>query len=63
MEIGLVACVLFHALNGLRLILVDFWAKGPKYQRQMLWGILGLFVVLFGAMAVRLLQILIEHSF
>ena len=44
MEIGLVACVLFHALNGLRLILVDFWAKGPKYQRQMLWGILGLFV-------------------
>ena len=37
--------------------------QGPKYQRQMLWGILGLFVVLFGAMAVRLLQILIEHSF
>lgn len=63
MEIALVACVLFHALNGLRLILVDFWGKGPKYQRQMLWGILGLFVVLFGAMAVRLLQILIQHSF
>ncbi|MBD0020348.1 succinate dehydrogenase, cytochrome b556 subunit [Gordonia pseudamarae] len=62
MEIGLVACVMFHALNGLRLILVDFWAKGPKYQRQMLWGILGLFVVLFGAMTVRLLQILIQHS-
>lgn len=38
MEIGLVACVMFHALNGLRLILVDFWAKGPKYQRQMLWA-------------------------
>ena len=37
MEVGLVAAVLFHALNGVRIILVDFWAKGPRYQRQMLW--------------------------
>ncbi|MDL9937162.1 succinate dehydrogenase, cytochrome b556 subunit [Gordonia sp. ABSL1-1] len=63
MEIGLVACVLYHGLNGLRVILVDFWAKGPKYQRQMLWVILALFVVLLGAATVRLLQILITHSF
>ena len=32
-EVGLVAAIVFHALNGLRIILVDFWAKGPKYQR------------------------------
>ena len=63
MEIALVACVLYHALNGLRIILIDFWSKGPKYQRQMLWVILGLFVVVFAAAAVRLLQILIEYSF
>ncbi|OBA37703.1 succinate dehydrogenase, cytochrome b556 subunit [Gordonia sp. 852002-50395_SCH5434458] len=63
MEIALVACVLYHALNGLRIILIDFWSKGPKYQRQMLWVILGLFVVVFGAAAIRLLQILIEYSF
>ena len=36
MEIGLVALVLFHALNGLRIVAVDFWSKGAKYQRQML---------------------------
>ena len=29
-EAGLVAAVIFHALNGLRIIAVDFWAKGPK---------------------------------
>ena len=29
MELGLVACVLYHGLNGLRVILVDFWWKGP----------------------------------
>ena len=45
MEIGLVALVLFHALNGLRIVLVDFWSKGAKYQRQLFWGVLGLWVV------------------
>ncbi|MGU3292175.1 succinate dehydrogenase, cytochrome b556 subunit [Williamsia sp. M5A3_1d] len=62
MEIGLVACVLYHALNGVRIILVDFWSKGPRYQRQMLWTILGIFFVVFAAAAVRLLAILIDHA-
>ena len=61
MEIGLVACVLYHALNGVRIILIDFWSKGPKFQRQMLWTILTLFVIIFGAAAIRLLQLLVEH--
>ena len=39
MELGLVAAVLYHALNGVRLILIDFWWKGPRYQRQMLWAV------------------------
>lgn len=42
MEVGLVAAVLFHAFNGIRIILIDFWAKGPRYQRQMLWAVLAL---------------------
>ena len=46
MEYGLTAAILFHALNGLRVIAVDFWAKGPKYQRQMLWTVVGIWVVL-----------------
>ncbi|GAA3727137.1 succinate dehydrogenase, cytochrome b556 subunit [Gordonia hankookensis] len=63
MEIALVACVLYHAFNGVRIILIDFWSKGPKYQRQMLWAIVTVFVIVFGAAAIRLLQILITHSF
>ena len=39
MEMGLVAAVLYHALNGIRVILIDFWGQGPRYQRQMLWAI------------------------
>ena len=52
-EAGLVAAVIFHAFNGVRLILVDFWAKGPRYQRQMLWAVVALFVVFFAPFAVR----------
>ena len=45
MELGLVAAVLYHALNGVRVILVDFWAQGPRYQRQMLWGVAATWLV------------------
>jgi len=36
MEAGLVAAVLYHALNGIRVILIDFWSQGPRHQRKML---------------------------
>lgn len=39
MELGLVAAVLYHGLHGVRVILIDFWWKGPRYQRQMLWAV------------------------
>jgi succinate dehydrogenase / fumarate reductase cytochrome b subunit len=45
LEVGLVAAVLYHALNGVRIMLVDFWAKGAKYQRLMLWIILAIWFV------------------
>jgi succinate dehydrogenase / fumarate reductase, cytochrome b subunit len=52
-ETGLVAAVLFHAFNGVRVMLVDFWSQGPRYQRQLLWGVLALWVLLFAPFAVR----------
>ena len=44
MEVGLVAAVLYHALNGIRVILIDFWQHGPRYQRLMLWIVAGVFL-------------------
>jgi succinate dehydrogenase / fumarate reductase, cytochrome b subunit len=49
LEYFLVAAVLFHALNGLRVAAIDFWSKGTRYQKQMLWGAAGLWVVLMAA--------------
>jgi len=47
MEMGLVVAVLYHALNGIRVILIDFWQHGPKYQRLMLWIVLGVWISVF----------------
>jgi succinate dehydrogenase / fumarate reductase, cytochrome b subunit len=49
MEAGLVAAVLYHALNGIRVILIDSWSQGPRYQRQMLWIVAVVFVVVLAA--------------
>jgi succinate dehydrogenase / fumarate reductase, cytochrome b subunit len=46
LEVGLVGAVLYHGLNGLRIILVDFWAKGPRLQRQMTWAIGTVWIIL-----------------
>ncbi|HET7683364.1 MAG TPA: succinate dehydrogenase, cytochrome b556 subunit [Marmoricola sp.] len=53
MEVGLVAAFLFHALNGIRLILVDFWSNGPRFQRQMVYGVIGVWVVLMIPFTIR----------
>jgi succinate dehydrogenase / fumarate reductase cytochrome b subunit len=45
MEMGLVAAVLFHALNGIRVILIDFWVQGPRYQRHMLAVAVAVFAI------------------
>ncbi|MCJ1677711.1 succinate dehydrogenase, cytochrome b556 subunit [Streptomyces sp. APSN-46.1] len=46
LEYGLVAAILFHALNGLRVIAVDFWSKGPRYQKTMLWTVVAIWIAL-----------------
>lgn len=52
-ELGLVAAILFHALNGIRVILIDFWRKGAKYQNVMFWIVVGLAALLFLGFAPR----------
>jgi succinate dehydrogenase / fumarate reductase, cytochrome b subunit len=52
-ETALVGAIVFHAFNGIRIILVDLWSKGAKYQRQMFWIVLGLWVVTMAGFAPR----------
>jgi succinate dehydrogenase / fumarate reductase cytochrome b subunit len=61
MEVGLVAAVLFHALNGIRVMLVDFWEKGVRLQRQMLYVEVFLFIALMVPAAFFMLRPVAER--
>lgn len=44
-EIALVGAIVFHALNGLRIILIDLWSKGARYQKVMFYIVIALWVL------------------
>ncbi len=60
-ETALVAAIAFHALNGLRIILVDYWSKGTKYQRTMFWIVIVLWVVVMAGFTPRHLMNVFGH--
>ncbi|MFB9378732.1 succinate dehydrogenase, cytochrome b556 subunit [Kineococcus gynurae] len=60
-EAGLVGAVLFHALNGVRIILVDFWSKGTQNQRKLFYGVVVVWAVLMVPFLVRHLSIVFSH--
>ncbi|MCW2724450.1 MAG: succinate dehydrogenase, cytochrome b556 subunit [Frankiales bacterium] len=63
MELGLVGAVLFHALNGLRVMAIDFWDKGARFQRQMTWAIVAVFIVVMVPGAYFMLKHTVEAIF
>jgi len=63
MEVGLVGAVLYHALNGLRIILVDFWAPGPRHQKGMFRAIVAVWLLLMIPGAYFMLQHTVEALF
>ena len=56
MEIFLLAGVLYHALNGLRIILIDFWPAAASAQKKLFYGELVLFAAAFVPAAVLMLR-------
>lgn len=52
-EAVLVAAIVYHAFNGIRIILIDFWKNGAKNQKGMLWGVLILWAVVMIPFLIR----------
>jgi succinate dehydrogenase / fumarate reductase cytochrome b subunit len=52
-ELGLVIAIVFHAFNGLRIILVDFWSVGTRHHRTMFWIVVALWILTVAAFAPR----------
>jgi succinate dehydrogenase / fumarate reductase cytochrome b subunit len=62
-EIVLVAAITYHAFNGLRIILVDLWSWGTRHQRQLWWGVIGLWAItMLGFVPRQLMVIVAEMS-
>ena len=47
MEIGLFAAVLYHALNGIRIVVIDFWPSTTRWYKQMFYLVMALFWMVF----------------
>jgi succinate dehydrogenase / fumarate reductase cytochrome b subunit len=59
LELGLVAAVIYHALNGLRIMAIDFWPKLVDRNRQLIYATMTLYVAGMAPIAV----IMIRHIF
>ncbi len=59
-EVGLFAAVLFHALNGVRIILMDVWVDLTRCHRQLFWIEVGLFVVIMVPVAYLMIHPLLR---
>jgi succinate dehydrogenase / fumarate reductase cytochrome b subunit len=57
-EIALVFAVVYHSVNGVRVIIVDFWDGATKHHRELFWGsVVGtavIFVPVAAIMATRI---------
>jgi succinate dehydrogenase / fumarate reductase cytochrome b subunit len=56
-EVVLVGAVAYHAYNGLRIVLVDFWSWATRHQRRLWWGVIGLWLVTMLGFAPRHLML------
>ncbi len=46
-EVILAGAVLYHALNGIRIIIIDFWPESTLAQKKLFYGVVVAFLVIF----------------
>lgn len=63
LSLGLVAFVLYHALNGLRIMAIDFWSKGVLYQKALFVVVLVVSIVVFIPVAYVILLPVLQDWF
>ena len=47
-QIFIFFCVLFHAINGLRITILDLWPKLLEYQQEAIWVEWAVFIPVYG---------------
>ena len=60
-EVGLVAAVLFHALNGVRIIALDVHEDLMRFHRQLFYAQMAVFVLVFIPVAYLMIRPLLAR--
>jgi succinate dehydrogenase / fumarate reductase, cytochrome b subunit len=56
LEIVLVGALYYHAANGVRIILIDFWDGAALIQRKLFYGVIIVFLATFIPTAILMLR-------
>ena len=59
LELALVGMVIYHALNGVRIMVIDFWPKANDVNRQMIYGT----TLLFGLGMIPITYLIVKPIF
>ena len=49
-------CALFHAINGLRIVILDLWPKFLEYQREAIWIEWFIFVPIYSIALIAIIR-------
>ena len=63
MELGLVGAVIYHALNGIRIMIIDFWPRASVHHVRLFWSTIVLFVAAMGPIGWIMGRRIIEDLF
>ena len=55
-QIFIFFCALFHAINGLRITIMDLWPKSLEHQKEAIWLEWAVFIPIFGIAAFVILR-------
>jgi succinate dehydrogenase / fumarate reductase cytochrome b subunit len=59
-EVVLAGMVLYHALNGIRIIIIDFWPQATVVHRKLVYAVAVVFAVIFIPTAIYMLEWLVR---
>jgi succinate dehydrogenase / fumarate reductase, cytochrome b subunit len=63
LELGLVAAVIYHALNGVRIMIIDFWPKANEFNRRLIYTTTGIFVLSMIPISLIIVTPIVEKYF
>ena len=59
-EVLLAGAVLYHALNGIRIVIIDFWPEATLLERKLFYAVAVVFAVVYIPAALYMLKWLIN---